>query len=76
MIKDILDRLMLARRPHLPLILCTGYCRDMSNYKALKPCAGNFLIIPPFVRLLAVLISIIPDPEKNKSALTKGDEML
>jgi hypothetical protein len=72
MIKDILDRLMLTLRPNLPLI----YCRDMSKYKALKPGVGNFLITLPLVRSLAAFIRKIPDYEKNKSALTKGDEML
>jgi hypothetical protein len=76
MIKDFLNRLMLARRSNLPLNIYAGYCPSISNDKTLTSGAGNFLIITPLVRSLAVLISIVPDRKKNKSSLTKGDQML
>ena len=76
MTEDILDRLMLALSPNLPIILCTGYSRDISNDKALLPGARNFLIKPLVVRSFAFNIRKIPDHKKNKSTMTKRDEML
>ena len=73
MTEDIIDCLMLALRPNLPIIFCTGYSRDISNDKALTLGFRNFLIKRVVVRSLAVIIRKILDHEKNKSTLTKVD---
>jgi CheY-like chemotaxis protein len=57
----ILARLMLALHPNLPIILCTGYSRDISNDKALTLGFRNFLIKRVVVLSLAVLIRKIFD---------------
>ena len=76
MMEDILDRLMLALRPNLPIILCTGYSRDISNDKALTLGVRNFLIKRVVILSLATLIRKILGYEKNKSTLTKVGDML
>jgi PleD family two-component response regulator len=76
MTKDILGRLMLALRSNLPIILCTGYSLDISNDNALTLGVRNFLIKPLVVRSFAANICKLPDHKKNKSTMTKGDEML
>ena len=76
MTEDILDRLMLALSSNLPIILFTGDSLDISNDKTLLPGVRNFLIKPLVVRSFAVNIRKIPDHKKNKSTMTKRDEML
>jgi DNA-binding NtrC family response regulator len=76
MTRNILARLMFALRPNLPIILCTGYRRDISNNKSFTLGVRNFLVIPLVVQSLTALIRKILDHEKNKSALTKVDDML
>ena len=76
MTEDIFDRLMLALRPNLPIILYTEYSLDISNDKALTLGVRNFLIKPLVVRSFAANNRKIPDHKKNKSTMTKGDEML
>lgn len=76
MTEDIFDRLMLAIYPNLPIILCTGYSRNISNDKALTLGVRNFLIRPLVFRSFAANIHKMPDHKKNKSTMTKRDEML
>jgi hypothetical protein len=76
MTEDIIDRLMLALSSNLPIILFTGDSLDISNDKTLLPGVRNFLIKPLVVRSFAVNIRKIPDHKKNKSTMTKRDEML
>jgi hypothetical protein len=76
MTEDIFGRLMLALRSNLPIILCTGYSLDISNDKAHTLGFRNFFIKPLVVRLFSANNCKLPDHKKNKSAMTKGDEML
>jgi DNA-binding NtrC family response regulator len=65
---------MLALRPNLPIILYTGYSRDISsNNKSFTPGVGKFLVKPLVVRSRAALIRKLLE---NKSTLAKVDEML
>jgi hypothetical protein len=74
---DILARLMLvALRPNLPNILCTGYSRNISNDKALALGVRNFLIKLMVILSLATLTLKILDHEKNKFTLAKIGERL
>ena len=76
MTEDIIDRLMLTLRPNLPILLCTGYSLYKSNDRTLTLGVRNCLIKPLVVRSFAANIRKITDHKKNKSTMTKGDEML
>ncbi|MEN6474594.1 MAG: PAS domain S-box protein [Syntrophaceae bacterium] len=72
---DTLSMRLLQIRPDIPIILCTGFSRELTKEKALRLGVRDFLLKPIDYGELAIAIRMILDAQAQAST-TNGEEVM